>query len=721
MKYSPFSTICLRTPSFVFNQRDIDYINDFFEESVYIASPELYSEWCKNKQEEIKVEKQIEKLNLSLNKYYVRANSRCTPFGLFAGISGIEINLAEEIKIDLVSSLKYKRHTRLDMNYLCALAQDLITNQSIKSDLLFYPNTSILQIADKIRYVEYKYINSRRVHEIVSVDANEYLLKIIKLSENGSLLSQIAESIVDEDVSLIDATEFVNEIVNSQILVSELSPNVTGEELLPLLITRLKKIENQESKTIVDILTLVNNKLNIIDSSPIGTTISVYSEIAEELKKLGTDFEPKFLFQCDMVKPVISSSFNQKFIDDLNEAITVLNKLTLTFQNSNLNKFKDAFYERYEDCMIPLLHVLDPDSGIGYMQDSSSGDVNPLVDDLVLPYKSGNEYETKISKITSLLFNKVRDSIANNSTQIEITDKDLEGLKDNWDDLPPTFSAMVEHYGDTFSISSVGGTSAANLLGRFCHADSKTEELVNEITTKEKEYYKDTIVAEIVHLPESRIGNILMRPTIREYEIPYLAKSTLKEENQIQLQDLLVGVKNQKIIVWSKRLNKEIIPRLSTAHNYSYNALPIYQFLCDLQGQNIRSGFFINWSFISNVMNLMPRVTYKNAILSLAKWTVKKEDIQALAKAPDESVITEMEILRKTRNIPEQVVLADGDNELFINLKSLPHIKMLLSVVKNRPSFQLEEFLFNPETAVVKSDEGVFTNQMVFSFYKNSN
>jgi hypothetical protein len=39
-------------------------------------------------------------------------------------------------------------------------------------------------------------------------------------------------------------------------------------------------------------------------------------------------------------------------------------------------------------------------------------------------------------------------------------------------------------------------------------------------------------------------------------------------------------------------------------------------------------------------------------------------------------------------------------------------------VVKKRSSFYLEEFLFNPETAVVHGQEGIFTNEFIFSFYK---
>ena len=139
-------------------------------------------------------------------------------------------------------------------------------------------------------------------------------------------------------------------------------------------------------------------------------------------------------------------------------------------------------------------------------------------------------------------------------------------------------------------------------------------------------------------MPESRIGNILLRPVLRNYEIPYLGKSAMPVENQIQVADLMVSVKNGKIILRSQKLNKEIIPRLSTAHNYSFNALPVYQFLCDLQTQHFeKSGFGFNWGSLSTSYKFLPRAEYKNVILARAKWQLLKSDLQVLLddKNPD--------------------------------------------------------------------------------------
>ena len=127
------------------------------------------------------------------------------------------------------------------------------------------------------------------------------------------------------------------------------------------------------------------------------------------------------------------------------------------------------------------------------------------------------------------------------------------------------------------------GVSAANLLSRFAHLDTEIEKLVKDISRKESELVADGILAEIVHLPGSRVGNILSRPHLREYEIVYLANSDLVEEKKIYIDDLMLSYRGGELVLRSKRLNRRIIPRLTSAHNYYNDTLPVYRFLCDMQ------------------------------------------------------------------------------------------------------------------------------------------
>jgi hypothetical protein len=162
------------------------------------------------------------------------------------------------------------------------------------------------------------------------------------------------------------------------------------------------------------------------------------------------------------------------------------------------------------------------------------------------------------------------------------------------------------------------------------------------------------------------------------------------------------------------------LPRLGNAHNFSHNALPVYQFLCDLQTQDIRGGVGFNLGALSNEHSFLPRVKYKNIILSEASWNFKSKDVKELVETKnEESILEESKKWKAQFNLPDYVLLADGDNELLLHLNNLMCLKTFIGLVKKRSSFKLKEFLFDKSNAIVKRGSDGFTNQVVFSFYKS--
>lgn len=694
------------------------------DEALFLASPDLHSQMKVWLDGGLTDPKKRERLHYGLTKYLLRMATRPTPFGLFAGFSIGKWD--REVKVELPEQSRYERHTRMDMNYLCALAQNLAKHPLIKENILFYPNSSIYPVGDQLRYVEYRYRQkSRRTHHIVAVDRSDYLESVLDKAGSGASLKEMADLLVDDEITYQDAREFIEELVDGQVLVNQLEPAITGPEFLDQIMAVLEPLKDIDDikKTILE----TQKALEEIDNSRIGTTVSNYHKIAEHIKPLETDFELKFLFQTDMVKPTLHNTLDRTLAGDLMKGFEVMNKLTMKPGTTTLGQFRDAFFERYETRELPLLQALDTEAGIGYRQTGSAGDVSPLVDDLVLA-GGGEGSDLKWNRIQAFLFKKYKEALSGNKYEIELTDKELEPFESgDWTDLPDTFSAMgqiVEGKSETnpkerVMISGFGGSSSGNLLGRFCHGDSATDTFVKEITAKEKELKPDVLLAEIIHLPESRVGNVLLRPVLRQYEIPYLAKSAVPPEDQIKVQDLMVSVQRNRVVLRSKRLNKEVLPRLSNAHNYSYNALPIYHFLADLQTQGLRSGLGFNWGALANEYEFLPRVIYRNLIFSPATWNIKNEDVKELLEIKDDDqLVRETRKWRETRKMPAYVLQADSDNKLFINLENALCIKTLFSIVKKRGGFQLVEFLFNPENAVVKSKEGVYTNEFIFSFHK---
>ena len=505
----------------------------------------------------------------------------------------------------------------------------------------------------------------------------------------------------------------------------KLEPNVTGTEFLEGILSVLEsiKLENEvdsELSKLICTLKNVSDELKFIDSSIIGKPLSRYKLIEDHLKKLGIGYESKYLYQCDMIKPLENNCLSKTIVDDVFEGIKFLNKITLSTDNVNLAKFITNFIERYEDQEVLLIEALDGETGIGYNQSSGdTSDYTPLIENIVYNQKQTNFIDIRINLVQALLYKKLIEALKEHKTEIELTSDDVKDFNEKWDDLPNTMSVMFQKLDKKLYISSVGGSSAANLLGRFCHSSVEIHNFCCEITQKEKELNYDAINAEIVHLPESRTGNILMRTNLREYEIPYLAKSSVSFDCQIRLDDLMISIRNHKINLRSLKLNKEIIPHLTNAHNYTYNSLPIYNFLADIQNQGKRQGLYFNWGQIANEHIFLPRILFKNLIFSLARWIVIKQEVEPmLLIISDGELINAVNNWRISRGIPTMVSLSDGDNFLYINLEIPLMVRTLFSTVKNRNSFILEEFISNSKYSMIRSDEGDFNNQFILCFYK---
>jgi lantibiotic biosynthesis protein len=725
--YSFHNKLVLRTPRLPLVHTANDSLiqellwDNSFLEAIYLASPVLHDECIKWRSGQITAPKDIHKLTRSILKYYTRMCSRCTPFGLFSGHTLVEWNEGNTNVV--VDNDKFGRHTRFDMHYLCALAQQLASVPSIKEKLLYFPNNSLYNVGDEIRYIEYKYLNAKRIHQISSVTASDYLQHILSSAATGLTIADMSNQLVSDEISSEDAIDFIDELINAQLLVSELEPSITGPEFIHQVINTLERISNDEAgliATIISILKEANNALQQLDVS-LTNEASAYRSIMQTLNKLQVPYEENKLFQVDTSAITKKNSVDVKLQQQLQEGMEVLNKLMPPQGSDNLQSFARRFHSRYEDREMPLLEVLDTETGIGYLEQGSES-ICPLVEDIVLTGKSTEE-RLSWGTLENFWKTKLIDAVKHNRYCIEISDKDLKDFSSNWNDLPPSMTVLfkiLDTRNNLIYLENAGGSSAAALLGRFAHASQDVNDLVCEITAKEQQLDPGIVYAEIIHLPESRTGNVLLHPAFREYEIPYMAKSSLDNDHQIDVKDLYVSVKQNRVILRSKKLNKEIVPRLSSAHNYHHNSLPVYQFLGDLQLQDKRRGIQLSWGSLQRQHSFLPRVMYGNTILHLATWQFLKKDTAHLHNIPPAELMETVSLFRREWKMPRHVVLADGDNELLIDLENEQLVQLLLETTKNRGQFTLKEFFYTDNQCITNGKGQSYANQLAAIVVKNT-
>ncbi|MFC5047982.1 lantibiotic dehydratase family protein [Aquimarina hainanensis] len=688
------------------------------KEAIYLSSPVVYKEleqWLVLGNQ-ISDEK-ARRLEHTFIKYLSRMSSRCTPFGLFAGCILGTFDQEEE-EVVPVSYEKYKRSTRLDMNVLVALGQELAKDVVIRKQLKWYPNNSIYRIGDQYRYMEYTYDeNYRRRYSLEAVMQRTYLDKILNKAEEGASIITLASEITDRDITIEEATAFVEELIHYQILVSELEPTVTGADFMSQL---------QKTLQLVPGTTLWKEKINkwkeklaILDRK-LGNSIEDYLQLTKEIRELiPLHKEVSYLFQTDLFPVLEKNKVSKRIGYVLQRMIPVFYAITAKTKKTALERFKDSFVERYETKEVPLTIALDTETGIGY--GSVAVDDTPFLDGISVPgvkqetvYQWTDQEEWWLRELEK----------ANGSYSMSIDELPIEREVD-WQQLPDTLSAMVQLItveGKQRLVCKGVSGGATRLFGRFSSTDEEMQAFATTISAQEQMMEEECILAEIVHLPEARTGNIIQRAQLRSYEIPYLGRASVSPPYQLPISDLWVSVRQGKLVLYSKKNKKQVIPCLSNAHNYgNLHALPIYHFLCDMQGQQKQNYLGFQWGEIAEKRSFLPRVTYKNVIVSRARWRIVIADLKKILEATNEKDwVEEITRWRIAKQMPDRVQLVEGDNVLLIHLEVLESLQMFWAMVKKRKYIIIREFLSDVAMPLVAREKDSYAHELIVSFYKSS-
>jgi lantibiotic biosynthesis protein len=705
--------------------------NSYVRDALYLASPVLYAALQKLESGQMSDTAEVTHCYTSLLRYFLRMSTRCTPFGLFAGCTVGEWSDKNEVR--LLSMEKQERHTRPDMNFICQLAQNLSEQEGIREHLLFYPNNSHYRFGNSIRFVDYHYRFSYRFHRLAAVEYNEYFEQMLELAKQGATIAELAEALTDEDVSLEEATEFIQDSIEGKLLVSELDANVSGPEMLDLLRQIMERIggKSEVAANVYTHLMALKQALDEIDRTHLnGTSEAPYADLKTKLETLLPVEDQKHLIQVDLYKPAASCTLNKNILAQLQKGLHALNCI---FGQANeaatLENFRKAFETRYETRAVPLLEALDAESGIPYNA-SAAPYRNPLIHNLPAPQGPAND-SIRWTPKTLFWYQKLTEARENGNMEVNITDEDLKLMgAPKWDDMPDSFVINARVLGDGEAenprvlIANMNGP-ANRMIGRFTHLHPEIDALAKDIARQEDHLHEKAILAEIVHLPESRVGNVLMRTQLHAYEIPYLAKAAVPEAQQISLQDLLVQIVDGELHLYSQRLGKRVLPIMSNAHNYSSRALPVYQFLCDLQGQRKRSALGFSWPAFTSDFQFLPRVSYQNVVLARAIWRIKQADIKSLERlcagaAPD-ALPAILQNWRKPLNLPERVMIVSGDNELLIDFNNSLSIQTFLGEAHSAAALLLAEYPGEGTLSPICDESGAhYQHEILAVFTRNA-
>lgn len=692
------------------------------EEALFVASPALHAGAAAWRAQSTSAASRA--IEHSLVKYVARMAGRATPFGLFSGVAAGA--LGTQTSLSLAPRGDYRRTTRLDNDYLFALAEELARDPALRERLVYRPNTSLYRAAGRLRYAVARLDGKVREYQLDAAAPTPYLEATLARARSGARIGELAEALVDDEITLEDAREFVIELIDNQLLVSELGVHITGIGPLEGMVAQLRAAGADVATPLAEVAAAIA----AIDAGGLGNPPARYLAIACALEPLPVKVEVGRLFQVDMMKPA-ALSLGHRVVADVSRAIDQLAKLHGR-DPDRFSEFRRAFTDRWPGQEVPLAEALDEEAGIGFEVDRGPGsEGSPLLAGIAIPGARGEERGPVSTHLEALLRRKLMDAFARGADEIELVEAELAKFaSDKPSRLPDAFGAMIRIAANADELArgevdvlfkGISGPSGARLLGRFCHTSREIEAMVRAHHAKEEALVPHAAFAEVVHLSEGRIGNIVCRPVLRDHEITFLGVSGAPRDHQLEVADLTVAVRGERIVLRSHSLDREVVPRLTTAHNFGLRSLGTYRFLAALASQQVDLPQF-TWGALG-ALPFLPRVRLGRIVLARAAWQLDETDIAPITAATKErdpaQLAAAIAALRTQRNLPRWVVLAAGDNELPIDLDNPLMAAALADELAGQTYARLVELFPAPERLVLRGPEGGFANEIVLMFTRD--
>jgi len=640
----------------------------------------------------------IEKANvlLSFYKYLLRATTRCTPFGLFAACGVVHLNQQNNQQ-----PFVYYAQSSIDNEWLANTIHQLKQNTDLLEHLSFKVNPTAFQFNGYFRCVRTIYNDkNQKTYSVFAIKSTDLLKQIFKKGISMMPFQNWLQFIQSEEEESTEAKDFLLQLIAIDFIVSDFDISLTTANDLERL---AKKLPSAFEFQKTNLLTIDQDLKNLDNQwSRVNFDFNKFNQ-----RHLIMNNDSKSKIQTDLYFKTNSFYWSNKNERLLKETINFLQK-TNSFsskEKSQYTQLKHDFVKRFEHQMIPLLEIMDVECGLNFGSKYFSPDA--FISQFNFPTKTDNNQAFEWTPILQTLQKKRQISQENNWSDILLNQADF-AIQDNHHYFP-TYTAMIECFSENqenhLSLVNVSQGGMNKLIGRFTHGNLEILALAKANHQKESEFLKDFLLVEIIHLPENRVGNVIKRQAINPLEIQFLGYSENEEKNIISLNDLFVTVREDKLILWSKKYNKRVLPMLSNAHNFVRNETPIYDFLCGLYSHYFDSYQNISWGILTDFYDYFPRVYFKEVLLIKETWIINKDDFNLYMKFNNND-LNQFIAYKRFKPIVQWV---NGDQTLVIDFRYENGHHLFKQIVNKFTKSTFEEYVFS--NALING-EG-FANQLI--------
>ncbi|MEK4197960.1 lantibiotic dehydratase [Cytobacillus sp. FSL K6-0265] len=732
--YQAMDFFMLRTPllpSYNYNQLNTNDLyrvlcsytdNLVIKEALLLASPSLYDslEYLYRNPEE----KKTKQLMSSLYRYINRMSTRPTPFGLFSGVTTGEFSQYTQINIGDVK--KHKKRSRPDMEWLLKLIFTIELDKLLIDEIKVSKNNLVTKVGARLKI---PYAVRNKNNQEISINLTEPVEFILNNSADWILFKDLIEKLQIKYRTMPKEMlkDFVLELINQEVLLTELRPPLQTPSPFDYLLEQLKKIDMGQNY-IKDLLE-IKKIINAYDKQPIGEGIHHYKKLKDKMQSL---IKTDKVLQVDTLLHTSNNRLN-KFVGEefaiAAECLWSLSSLP-TRPYTHLQDYQKIFVENYGTYTeVPILELLSEELGLGIPDG----------------YKDNNVTPSSIlsTPIQQKLLDVILLGIKNNDKTIYLEDdlvKEAKRLKkiESAPDSYELYGEIIAESADAIDAGNfeiilsplVGSREAGQTFGRFFDIidPNVLQEFKNTHSKLQDMIGYNSVFVEASYLSASlRTNNLTLGEKYRDYELT-IGTNNLNKNKKIDINDICVVSSSTQLFFISKKLQKEVIFVGGNMLNYQ-SSPAIYKFMREVSESRITHWNPLDKNFLVN-LPYVPRIKYKKTILSPAKWRFSKQilESESFLNDSDEKWINSFQHWRKKWKIPRYVFMTYADNRILLDLQNSYSILEIKNQIKKTPNISLiENIVLNRkglknEFGWVKDENNKsFTMECVVPLVKNNN
>lgn len=656
-----------------------------FQEAIAIASLSLHSSIensFENKSERVKTFP-------SLLKYFLRMNSRATPFGLFSAVGWGEF--AEKSNL-FFSHVSVNKKVQPDGEWIKALTSDFQKQIENVRQLRVMTNFNLVKKSGRVFLrVESEATSS---FEFISIKSTVVSDLIFYHARTPILYQDLEKLLIDQfdEHPREVVVEYLWQVFLKGYLLSEYSSSL-NQTFSQEFYVNFEKLDFSE-----ELITSFKK----YESTPIGKGLDPLREV---LRNVDSRKEVKHALQVNAYRKEGIFRLPRSMKERIEETVSLLFHLS-NENNDQLNPYYKQFQEKYGmHRLVPLLELIDPHCGLGFFsQDPVDQETN-----------------------TSLFLNEtVLSSFKEKSITLESFPKDALS-REQLQMLPPSVELYFELLAQseeelnkdnyTLVVSPVlGSLQAGSTFGRFLYLfEPSQREQMRHFLKREEVHYSQAMFVQASFLPDKgRIANVGVHEKVRSFHLQMHFHDPSPES--IELEDIYVGCILNRLYLYSKKWKKELYITLNSSVNVSL-APAVLQFLLQVSRSRFALSFSNMWKGLEKATYL-PRVSYKNVILSQARWLFRFSSLELSEKSSPKEV---EKVLRNTLlsfEVPDYIYLSDGDNKIILNWKNKDHFPLLVQHLTNKKILILFEVIGEGKELVVHSEHGKHVAEFVVPLVK---